>query len=320
VTSLVQRGLLLLALVVASAAAVACGEEGEKGTATPTASPAVAEFVFPLTVADSEGRQVTLPEPPRRIITLAASHTETVFAIGAGGRVIATDTYSRYPPEVEGLEKVGYLASELSLEKLIELHPDLVVASREQKSLVPRMEELGLTVLVLEEPSTLEGMLGHVETLGQVTGYPQEARALAASLRQRIERVEAKLTDVEEGPRVFYELDPMLFTAGPGTFIDDLLGILKAQNVAQGAGSPYPQLSQEVIIDRDPEVIILADSGDFGGQSAETVKARPGWGDISAVKNNCIHEVDPYLLSVPSPRLVDGLEALARLLYPDLFP
>ena len=318
-TSLVQRGLLLLALVVL-AAAVACEEEEEKGRATPTASPAVAEFAFPLTVADSEGRQVTLPEPPQRIITLAASHTETVFAIGAGGSVIATDTYSGYPPEVEGLEKVGYLASELSLEKLVELHPDLVVASREQKPLVPQVEELGLTVLVLEEPSTLEGMLGHVETLGQATGHSQEARALAASLRQRIEQVEDKLTDVEESLRVFYELDPMLFTAGPGTFVDDLLGILKAQNVAQGADSPYRQLSVEALVAADPEVILLADSGEAGGQSAVTVKTRPGWGHISAVKNDRIYEVDPYLLSVPGPRLVDGLEALARLLYPDLFP
>jgi len=320
VTSLVERGLLLLALVLVLAAAVACEEEGEKGTARPTASPAVAEFVFPLTVTDSEGRQVTLPEPPRRIITLAASHTETVFAIGAGSRVIAVDKYSSYPPEVEGLEKLGHMAEELSLEKLVELQPDLVVLSHAQVALLPQMEDLGLRVLVLEEPSTLEGVLGHVETLGKATGHSQEARALAASMRQRIEQVEDKLAAVEQGPRVFYELDPMLFTAGPGSFIDDLLGILKAQNVAQGGDSPYPQLTLEALVAADPEVILLADSGEFGGQSAETVKARPGWGGISAVKNDRIYEVDPYLLDVPGPRLVDGLEALGRLLYPDLFP
>jgi iron complex transport system substrate-binding protein len=136
-------------------------------------------------------------------------------------------------------------------------------------------------------------------------------------MQGRIDDIQERLAAVGQGPRLFHEVDNQLYTVAPNSFVGSLYTILKAQNIAAGAAEAFPQLSQEAIIEADPEVIILADVA--AGESAETVKARPGWGSISAVSNNRIYVVDPDIMSRPGPRLVDALETLAKLLYPERF-
>jgi len=137
-------------------------------------------------------------------------------------------------------------------------------------------------------------------------------------MEEGIDAITDRLVDVVEGPRVYHELDNTFFTVAPDSFVGDFYNLLEAQNIAEGATTAYPQLTQEEVLARDPEVIILAD-GD-AGESPETVKARPGWGAISAVKNDRVYVVDPDIISRPSPRVVEGLEELARFLYPEKFP
>ena len=136
-------------------------------------------------------------------------------------------------------------------------------------------------------------------------------------MQQDVTDIQEQLVDVEQGPRLFHELDNQLFTVAPDSFVGDLYTILKAQNIAAGTDQAYPQLSQEAIIEANPEVIILADTA--GGESVEMVKARPGWGSISAVANNRIYVIDPDIASRPGPRLVDALGTLAQMLYPERF-
>jgi iron complex transport system substrate-binding protein len=166
--------------------------------------------------------------------------------------------------------------------------------------------------LLLEPPADVGGVLDDIGLLGRVTGHADEARALTAGMTSRIDEIVSALPETEP-PSVFHELDNMYFTAGPGSFVDDLYDILEAENIATPSGEPFPQLTQEAIIAAGPEVIILAD--EEAGESAETVSARPGWDSIPAVQNERIYTIDPDIVSRPGPRLVEALEKLAELLY-----
>jgi iron complex transport system substrate-binding protein len=319
VSSLVQRGLLLLALVVL-AAAVACEDGG--GEPTPQASPTVLGAVqvpYPLAIIDTVGREVTIEVQPQRIASLSPAATEILFAIGAGDQVIVVDMFSDYPQEVTSRQQLD--AYEPNLEAIAAVQPDLVLLFYDPGELAASLERLGITTAVLgsveETPESVEAVFDQIRLLGQMTDHVQEAEELVADMQDRVEAIEEALADVEQGPRVFHEVDATLYTAAPDSFVGGLYKILKAQNIAAGADQPFPQLTQEVIIERDPEMIILADGA--YGESPDTVKARPGWGSISAVRNDRIFVIDPDIVSRPGPRCVEALVALAAYLYPQRF-
>jgi iron complex transport system substrate-binding protein len=173
-------------------------------------------------------------------------------------------------------------------------------------------------VLLLDEPGSVRGVLERIRVLGQITGHPEEAHALAASLDERVRAITDRIASVTSGPRVYHEIDPKLYSAGPSSFVGDLYTLLKAQNIAPAGSNSFPQLTAEAIIRADPEFIILGD-GLFPGGTPEEVKRRPGWSTISAVKTDRVYPVDDNAVSRPGPRVVDGLEQVARLLYPDRF-
>ena len=306
-----RRLALALATLVLASLVAACGGEEEAPPPEPTA-PAV---TYPFTVERSDGKTITLDAAPRRIASLSPGATEIFYAIGAGPQVVATDLQSDYPPEAQNTAKLD--AFQPNVEAIVGVEAGLVFLANNQDNVVQALDALGQKVLYLEVPDDLAGVIEQVRLLGQVTGRVQEADSLAEKMELLIETVRRKLIGVDKGPRVFHELDNTLFTAAPDSFVGDFYRLLKAQNIAAGASTPYPQFTQEEIIARDPEVIILADE-EFG-ETPETVKARPGWGAISAVKNDRIYGVDPDLVSRPGPRVVEGLEQLARLLYPEKF-
>lgn len=307
-----------LALVIASIA-WACGNGGEEATpqpqTTPTATVAAAAS-FPLTVTQSDGETLTVESPPRRIVSLSAHATDILCAIGAGDQLVAVERYANCPEGSD--EKPALDAYEPSVEAIAGYDPDLVYIFSDINGVVSALRNLGIPVLYLELPESVDGVLEQITLFGRITGHTNEAESLVKAMRQRLDAIDAKLADVEQGPRVFHELDPTYFTAAPQSFIGDMYRILKAQNIAEGATDPYPQLSAEVIVERDPEVIVLADEP--AGVTAEAVKGRPGWSGISAVKNGRICVVDPSLVSQPGPGVVDAIETLAACLYPDRFP
>ncbi|MBA4179645.1 MAG: cobalamin-binding protein [Anaerolinea sp.] len=319
---------LLLAVALLSAA---CGGDDDDRGASPPASPSAASGTtpggsasaaasvpapFPVSVTDSGGTTVTFTEPPKRIISYSPGATEVLFAVGAGSQVVGLDKFSDYPPETSTKTRLEY--SKPAPEPALALQPDLVIMATRQEGQVTQFRALGMTVLLLKEPADLAAVLGQVRALGKVTGHGAEGERVAAALRQRIDAVQKRLAGVTDGPLVFYEVSPELHTAGPETFIGSLLATAKAKNVAQGATTAFPQLSAETIISSNPAVILLADGGGSGGQSPATVMARPGWAGIVAVKNGRVHVIDSNLFNRPGPRVVDALEQLVGILYPDL--
>jgi iron complex transport system substrate-binding protein len=312
-------GALALVLALLLALAAACGDDGDGGGAplSPTATRAATVAAqYQLTLTDGLGRSVTLTAVPQRIASLSPAATEILFAVGAGAQVAAVDMFSDYPSEAETREKLD--AFQPSVEAIAGAQPDLVLVFYDPGNLVEGLTNANLTVFFLETPTSVEAVLEQIRLLGKVTGHPQEAEGLVESMQEDISAVQERLAAVEQGPRVFHEVDNQLYTVAPDSFVGNLYTILKAQNIAAGTGQAFPQLSQEAIIEADPEVIILGDAA--GGESAETVKARPGWGSISAVKNDRIYVVDPDIVSRPGPRLVNALETLAQALYPERFP
>jgi iron complex transport system substrate-binding protein len=289
----------------------------EATVATPTSTPEPTPIeVPPLVVADSDGFEVEFAELPSRIISFSPGATEILFAIGAGDQVIAADQFSDFPAETADLEQVSYSAPDP--ERSLGLDPDLVIMATNQQESVEQFRGLGLVVLFNLEPDSVEGVLENISLLGKVTGHDEEAAALVDEMESRIEAVETALADVESGPRVFYELSDGLYTAAPQTFIGGYLSLLKASNVAAGAESPFPQLTVEALIEANPEVILLADAAFLDG-GPESVSARSGWDAIDAVINGRLYPVDPDIGNRPGPRIVDAIEQVAALLYPELF-
>ena len=313
------RYLIPALLAVVALAVLACNGGGSSPSPTPTAveeaAPSPSPAAFPVTVTDSNGKQITFQSSPEVIVALAPSFVEVLFAIGAGDALVAVDQNTDFPPEAASLTKVS--GFEPSLEGIAAMEPDLVIIFFDPGGLEEALERLGIPVLFLKTPASIQGVFDQIELLGSATGHLDEAEGLIADMQASIDAITEQLADVQEGPSFFHELDPTLFTTCPGEFIHDMYETLKARNVATEPGLPC-QLSEEFVIDADPEVIILAD--EFAGESPDTVKARPGWESVSAIQNDRIHIVAPGIISRPGPRLVEGLETLARLLYPERFP
>jgi iron complex transport system substrate-binding protein len=289
----------------------------------PTKTTLAQDQGFPLTLEDSLGRTITLDTPAQRIVSLAPSNTEILFAIGAGDQLVGRDAFSDYPPEAAQIADVGGGWGDLNLETIVSLEPDLVLAAElSPPEQVQSLESLGLTVYLLKNPLQLDGLYSNLLTVGQITGHEEQAATLVDSLKQRVTAVENKLTAVETRPLVFYELDSTEpnapWTAGPGTFIDTLISMAHGENLGNVLQSEWGQISVEELLTKDPDFIILGDYT-WGGVTVEDVEARTGWETLKAVKNDHVYTFDDNLVSRPGPRMVDGLEAMAELLHPEAF-
>ena len=285
-------------------------------TEAPTAAPTG------ITLTDGIGREVKLDAPAQHIVSLAPSNTEILFAIGAGSQVVGRDEFSDYPAEADAVAKVGGSMGQYSVEAIVALKPDLVLAAEiNTPELVKQLEDLGLTVYYLKNPLTLEEMYTNLGIVGQLTGH--DITELVDSLKARVAAVDEKIAPLSSRPTVFYEIDATdaskPYSYGPGTFGDLLIQRAGGANLVSLAGiaDSYPQVSLEQIVATNPGIIILGDS--MWGVTIDSVLSRPGWEGIDAVKNKQIFDFDDNLVSRPAPRLVDGLEQLAKLLHPDTF-
>ncbi len=276
----------------------------------------------PRVLVDSAGTEVELTGEIERIVSLAPSGTEILFAIGAGDRVVGVDDFSNFPPETAGIDRIGSLTPDI--ERIVALEPDLVVAaSITSPDDIEKLRAAGIAVWVADSPD-VRGVAGSIRGLGEAVGLKQAADEVAAEVEDQIERVVETVSGAAARPRVFHELDASdpskPFTVGPGNFVHDLLTVAGGENVFGDARSPFPQVGFEEILARNPEVIVLADAP--FGTTAASVKSRIGWEALDAVVNGRILEVTEELsdqMSRPGPRIGLALKALARFLHPGLF-
>jgi iron complex transport system substrate-binding protein len=285
--------------------------------ATTSAMASAAPTTYPLTITDDAKNSVTFDKAPTRIVSLAPSNTELAYALGLGDKVVGVDDNSNYPADVSKVEKVGGFSG-TNLEKIVSLSPDIVLAAGiTSKDTLTSLQSRKLKVVIIN-PLNLAGIVTNLRLLGQIENVPEKAEAAVKTFQDKLDEVSAKIKTASAKPRVFYELDPTLYTVGPGSFIDEIITRAGGQNIVTDASNPYPQLNQEAVISKDPEVILVGD--DTGGtDTPEIISARPGWNVISAVKNKRVFAVSADLVNRPGPRAALGVEEVAKLLYPDLF-
>ncbi|MCH7662736.1 MAG: cobalamin-binding protein [Chloroflexi bacterium] len=271
---------------------------------------------------DGLERTISLEAPAERIVSLAPSNTEILFAIGAGNQIVGRDEFSDYPPEALDLPSIGGSFGDLNTEAIAALEPDLILAAEiNTADQVKALEDLGMTVYWLANPNTLEEMYDNLRIVAQLTGHGTDAETLIADLSARVQAVDDALKDLTELPNVFYEIDGndpnAPWTSGAGTFIHLLITRAKGINIGSVLDGEYAQISIEELIIQNPQIILLGDTA--FGVTPESVTVRAGWENLLAVQNNQVFPFDDNLASRPGPRLVDGLEAMARLLHPEAF-
>lgn len=266
---------------------------------------------------DQLGRQVKVPAAPQRVVTMAASLTEIVFALGVGSRVCGVEQFSDYPPAARALPKVGSYKLP-DLERIVALQPDLCLAIKDGNPphVLERLRGLGIAVYVVD-PRNLPGVIATVEEIGHLLGAEGKARELAAALNRRYQRIKDLAAQVAHRPRVFFQIGiAPIVSAGSHTFLDELITTAGGLNLAAGKVT-YPRFSQEQILALQPEVIIITSMA--RGGAFEQVKAGwERWETLPAARDHRIFLVDSDQVDRPAPRLLDGLEMLFGLIHPEL--
>lgn len=297
-----------MVVCAACALTLACGQSA------PPAAPATSAT---REVVDDLGRRVQVAARPERIVSLAPNITEILFAIGAGNRVIATTSFCTFPPEAANTTKIGD-TQRPDVERILALKPDLVLVSTasQLESISERLGALGVPTVVTTSKG-VDGVMASIERIGVATGDADAAAALAATLRQRIEAVRTAVGG-RPAPKVFAIVgNEPLFTTGKGTFLDDLIRLAGGASITADETTEWPQYSAEAVIARAPDFMVVPSvTHGFAAQDSgvpASIAATP------AVRNDRIIRIDGDLLMRPGPRLVDGLEQLARALHPEAF-
>lgn len=277
---------------------------------TTTAAAPTTTAAFPVTVTAANG-EVTLSQRPEAIVSMSASATEMLFAIGAGDQVVAVDTTSNYPPEAPITDLSAFTPN---AEAIASYAPDLVLISFDANELLASLNELAIPTLLLPAPATLDDVWAQFQTLGAATGHVEEAGGAVTEIEADLEEIIAG-TPSASGLTYYYELDPTYFSLTSQTFVGSLIGELGLANIAdaadpEGEAFGYPQLTAEYIITSDPDLIILADTL-CCEQDAQAVAARPGWEELKAVTGGGVVELNDDVASRWGPRITDLLGAVA---------
>ncbi|MFX0207355.1 MAG: ABC transporter substrate-binding protein [Candidatus Hodarchaeota archaeon] len=273
---------------------------------------------YPLTVIDDFGNEVEIPAKPTRIVSLASSCTELVFAVGGGSLVVGVDDFSDYPAGVAGITSVGGFT--LNKEVILALEPDLVLAAATTLyDTSGTLDTLAAnnTPVVFLDAANITGIIHDIELLGQILDDEASANNVATSLQDRLNSVISAAAARTVKPKIYLDLPSITpgeyYTFGPGSFGDDLINLAGGINIAASLTGAYPQIAGEVVIASNPDIIIFT-NGTYFPTTVDAIKERTGWSEISAVKNEYVHAIDENLVQRSGPRIVDGLEKIALLI------
>ena len=274
----------------------------------------------PADIVDDLGRQITIDKAPQRIVSHVPSITETLFALDLGEKVVGVSEYGDYPEAAKAKPKVGGYYDP-SIEMIVDLNPDLVLTDGRAEKLMTQLDNLSIAVIVLQ-PKDIEGILRNIQLLGVVTDSEAKVNSVIKDMQQRMSYVSTRVKDVPR-TKVFYILpsedlnNP--WTAGPGSFVDSLIALAGGENIGAKAVSTWAQFSIEEVVNSDPEVIIVDAKMGTAATPIEELVHHPAWQNTSAVRQGRIHIIDGTVINRSGPRIVQGLEEIAKLVHPELF-
>ena len=295
---------LLLALTACGGSPSTAGEDsGDTGAS---------DSAWPVTVTGDNG-ELTIDEQPEAIVSMSASATEMLFAIGAGPQVEAVDNTSNYPEDAPVTDLSAFTPN---AEAIAGYSPDLVVLSDDMNGIVDALEALEIPVLQLGAAQTLDDSYDQLTTLGDATGHADDAAKVVTEMHHRIGAAVDSVGDAAEGLRVYHELDPTFYSAASSTFIGSVYALFGLENIADGAqdaAGGYPQLSAEYVVQQAPDLVVLADTI-CCDQTAETFAQRPAFDTLPAVQEGRVLEGNDDIASRWGPRVADFAESVAKTL------
>ncbi|TXC86076.1 ABC transporter substrate-binding protein [Metabacillus litoralis] len=308
---------------------IGCGTDSvqqEKDSSTTTentedASTTEVDAPFPVTVTDGTGEEVTIESEPKTIVSVIPSNTEITYAIGQGEKLVAVDEYSNYPEETAELEKIG--GQQLNVEKILALQPDLALVTEYQhdnnRDVLTQFKEAGTDVIVINSAESFDQVYQSIALIGKVTGASEEAEQVVTEMKESLEEIREKAKAVTEKKKVWVEVSPSpdIFTTGKNTFMHEMLESINAINTA-GDQTGWVKMTEEEIVTLNPDVIITT-YGYYVENPTEGVLSRAGWDEVPAIKQEQVFDVNNDTVTRPGPRLIDGVETLAKLIYPDVF-
>lgn len=312
-----KKMLLLIAVVIITFTWTGCTKTGSdtKTDANEQKEAAATKTTYPLTIEDDLGNKVTFDKEPQKIVSVAPSNTEILFALGLGDKVIGRTEYCNYPAQASDVEVVGGFSGP-NTEKIIDLAPDVVFAYSSVSKDVKQLLEASNIKVVIYYPSSIDGILTNIKQVGQIANVQSNANELVKNMSIKRKEITAKVKDVKQ-KKVFVDIGNY-YSVGPNSFIGSMLKEINVKNIATDANTDYPALTLEKIIEANPDVYISTIT------PAADIKKVVGIDSTQAYKDNMIIEfpfgtVEHDMIQQPGPRVVDGLEIYAKSIYPELF-
>jgi iron complex transport system substrate-binding protein len=277
---------------------------------------------FPVTITDDANRKVTIEEEPESIVSIQASNTEIAFALGVGDKLIGRSDYDNYPEEALKVEKVG--GQDINAELVLSMLPDIALVTdyhyKTHPDVLKKFEEAGIDVVVVGSATSFEDVYGNIKMIGEATGTKKEAEEIVTDMKERLQAIKDKAAAaVKDKKKVWVEVSPApdIFTTGKNTFMHEMLESIQAVNAAEDQEG-WVKLAEEEMVKLDPQVIITTYGYYIDNPTAEVLN-REGWAEVPAVKNGKVFDVDNDTVTRPGPRLIEGVETLAELIYPEIF-
>jgi iron complex transport system substrate-binding protein len=318
---------LFLSLLLALGLLAACGQtdegtsDSEKNGEKAEQTDENKESAFPLTITDAVDKEIVLENQPEKIISLIPSNTEIAYELGLGEKIVGVSDNDNYPEEVAEKEKVGGM--EINTEKIISLSPDLVLAHESgisyAKEGLQQLRDAGISVFVVNDATSFDETYETIETIGKLTGTTEEAEKIVSTMKEDLDTIKEKVSSVKEKKKVYVEVSPApeIFTTGKNTFMDQMLATINAENAASDQEG-WVQMNQEAVITLNPDVIITT-YGYYSENPKQQIMSRDGWQDMKAVKEEKIYDVHSDLVTRTGPRLIEGVEEVAKAVYPEVF-
>lgn len=312
----------LLALLVAIGFLTACGtNDGDQTKKKETAEVNQNESGYPLSLTDALDNKVTLEEQPKHIVSLIPSNTEILFELGLNKEIVGVSDFDNFPKEAADKEKIGGM--EFNVEKIVGLNPDLVLAhestAKSAEEGLNQLKDAGVNVFIVQDAKSFEEVYNTIQDIGTLVGKKDQADSVVSEMKSDLKSIQEKASEITEKKRVYVEVSPSpdIYSTGKNTFIDQMLSMVNAENV-MSEQEGWVQVNQEAVISSNPDSIITT-YGYYSENPKEQIMGREGWEDVTAVKNGDVHDVHSDLVTRTGPRLVEGVEEIAKSIYPEVF-
>lgn len=315
---------LWFATAIAAILLTACGQNDTQPTGNKTdnhASHEQVESQYPMKLKDVTGNEITLEEAPKAIVSMIPSNTEILYALGLDEEIVGVSDYDNYPEEAATKEKIGGM--EFNVEKIISLNPDLVLAHQSALGTwdagLAQLRDAGIQVYTVTNAESFEATYETIEEIGNATGKTEEAAKIVEDMKAKVKSVQDKVANVETKKKVLVEVspEPEIYSPAGNTMMNEMLSMVNAENLVADLDG-WIKIDPEEIVKRNPDVIITTYGG-YTPDSTNLVLNRNGFTDVAAVKNKAVIDVNADLTNRMGPRLADGLEVIAKAIYPEAF-